>query len=328
MMEEPIRISMQHWPISTRPVVSICCPTYQHAAYISEAIEGFLMQETTFPVEILIGEDESNDGTREICERYAKEYPASIRLLLGSRKDVLHILGKPTGRRNLMNMLARARGRYIAMCEGDDYWTDPLKLQKQFDRMEREPSCSLCFHRASTIKNGVLQPFPVPSGVDMENVSLDNLLGKYNFVITASVMYRNVLQPLPDMLWKVPFADLAIIALASKVGKLVCLEDDMAVWRQTGTGAWTGLETAEKDKRMLMFYELLRPHLSRGQQGLLAVKRDELFFSIAKARYPARPRRRLLFKHYLVARHYLKAILGSGDRVDTSEVCAYLGRSL
>ena len=113
------------------PLVSICVQTYQHAPYIAECLEGLLKQKTTFPYEIILGEDESNDGTRDICKAYAKKYPEIIRLFLRRREDVIYINGNATGRYNFIQNLRTARGKYIALCEGDDYWTDPLKLQKQ-----------------------------------------------------------------------------------------------------------------------------------------------------------------------------------------------------
>lgn len=103
------------------PKVSVVIITYNHADFIADAIEGALMQETDFPYEIIIGEDESEDGTREICIDYAERYPERIRLFLRSREDVIYINGRPTGRFNSVESLKAARGEYIAACEGDDY---------------------------------------------------------------------------------------------------------------------------------------------------------------------------------------------------------------
>ncbi|MFW6272217.1 MAG: glycosyltransferase [bacterium] len=99
-------------------------------------MDGILMQKTEFPFEILLGEDASTDGTREICIEYADKYPDKIRLFLHNRENVIYINGNPTGRFNLLYNLSSARGKYIAICEGDDYWTDPYKLQKQVDFLE------------------------------------------------------------------------------------------------------------------------------------------------------------------------------------------------
>ena len=115
------------------PVVSVQVSTYQHADFIRDCLDGILMQETDFPVEILIGEDESSDGTREICKAYADRHPDKIRLFLHRRENNIAIHGRPTGRFQSTYTRFKCRGTYIALCEGDDYWTDPLKLQKQVD---------------------------------------------------------------------------------------------------------------------------------------------------------------------------------------------------
>src|SRR5690606_24131225 len=110
--------------------------------------------QTTFPFEIILGEDESNDGTREICKQYAAQYPDKIKLFLRSRKDVIYINGNPTGRFNFIENLKACSGKYIALCEGDDYWTDPLKLQKQVDFLENNSDFALCFHMVEVLKDG------------------------------------------------------------------------------------------------------------------------------------------------------------------------------
>lgn len=119
--------------------LSVVTITYNHAPYIAKCIEGVLMQQVNFPMEFIIAEDCSTDGTRAICEEYAKKYPALIRLLPSD--------GNMGAVMNEQRAFEAARGKYIATCEGDDYWTDPLKLQKQVDFLESHPDYSVCFHR-------------------------------------------------------------------------------------------------------------------------------------------------------------------------------------
>jgi len=111
-----------------KPVVSVCMITYNHEPYIAEVIEGVLMQQTDFPIELIIGEDCSTDRTREICIEYQRKHPDIIRLLLNESN-----LGMIS---NFAQSLQACRGKYIALCDGDDYWSDPLKLQKQVDFLE------------------------------------------------------------------------------------------------------------------------------------------------------------------------------------------------
>jgi len=125
-----------------KPLVSICCVIYNHAPFIRKCLDGFLMQETNFPIEILIHDDCSTDGTTEIIKEYSSKYPDLIFPLYETENQY----SKP-GRESMdFYNYRRAKGKYIAYCEGDDYWTDPLKLQKQVDFMETHNEYSVCFH--------------------------------------------------------------------------------------------------------------------------------------------------------------------------------------
>lgn len=126
-------------PLDSNPLVSVVTITYNHAPYIAKCIEGVLMQQVNFPMEFIIAEDCSTDGTRAICEEYAQKYPDLIRLLPSE--------GNMGAVRNEQRAFEAARGKYIATCEGDDYWTDPLKLQRQVDFLESHSDYSVCFHR-------------------------------------------------------------------------------------------------------------------------------------------------------------------------------------
>ncbi|MDR0604779.1 MAG: glycosyltransferase [Bacteroidales bacterium] len=125
------------------PMLSVCLITYNHEAYIREAIDSVLMQKTNFPIEIVIGEDCSTDNTRNLCIEYKEKFPDIIKLLL-PEKNV-------GARQNFINTINMCKGKYIALCEGDDYWTDPLKLQKQVDFMEANEEYSITCHRYTII---------------------------------------------------------------------------------------------------------------------------------------------------------------------------------
>jgi len=132
------------------PLVTVFTVTYQHAHYIRDCIEGVLMQKTTFPVEYVIGEDCSTDGTREIVLEYAKKYPDKIRVVTADRNVGL--------KANAERCRKALRGKYAALCEGDDYWTDPLKLQKQVEFLEANPVMS-----CATMHTGSWQTTPSPA---------------------------------------------------------------------------------------------------------------------------------------------------------------------
>ncbi|VGO21292.1 glycosyltransferase [Pontiella sulfatireligans] len=124
-------------------VVSVCLITYNHAPYIRECLDSLLFQETNFPYEICVGEDESTDGTREICIKYAEKYPDRINLILRSQSEDGRDAYLSQGVYNYIETTKACSGKYLALCDGDDAWIDPLKLQKQFDVMEANPSVSL-----------------------------------------------------------------------------------------------------------------------------------------------------------------------------------------
>jgi len=125
--------------IIKKPVVSVCCTTYNHEKFIQQAIEGFLIQKTTFPFEIIIHDDASTDRTAEIVRRYAEKNPHLIKIILQKENQYKKgmLSGSYFGFEPLVrNVLPIAQGQYIALCEGDDYWTDPTKLQKQKEYLD------------------------------------------------------------------------------------------------------------------------------------------------------------------------------------------------
>jgi glycosyltransferase involved in cell wall biosynthesis len=124
--------------MSENPKVSVCMMTYNHERFIAQAIESVLEQKTVFDFELVIGEDCSTDGTRKIVAEYARKYPEKIRAMFRETN-----LGMTA---NFLQTLSECRGHYIALLEGDDYWTDPLKLQKQVDFLDVHPLYSLCCH--------------------------------------------------------------------------------------------------------------------------------------------------------------------------------------
>lgn len=136
------------------PLVSVCMTAYNHAPYLRQAVEGVLAQRTSFPVELVLGEDCSTDGTAEICRAYAARYPDRVRLVTSPRN-----VG---WRANYRRTFDACRGRYVAYCDGDDWWCDPLKLQRQVEALEADPSLGLCYTRTERYdqRTGRRTPFP------------------------------------------------------------------------------------------------------------------------------------------------------------------------
>ena len=245
------------------PKVSVCIPTYNHEKFISQAIESVLKQETDFDYEIILGEDESQDGTREICIEYARRYPDRIRLFLRSRKDVIYINGRSTGRLNFIESLKAARGKYIAMLEGDDYWTDHHKLQKQVDFLINHQQCVMCAHPTQSLNNstGIIGSVIAPREVK-EVFTLNEYLSNVNFIQTCSVLVKNWFhRGFPDWYTQIPNGDLALYALSALQGDIGFINEVMAVYRIHEGGVQSSLPPHKRFLRTVKCYKILSNHL-------------------------------------------------------------------
>lgn len=217
-----------------KPLVSICCITYNHEKYIAQAIDSFLMQETSFEYEILIGEDGSSDNTRVICQKYADSYPDIIRLFKRKREDVIYVNGKPTGRFNLMETLKAARGKYIAICEGDDYWTSSQKLQIQAEFLEVHEGYSFCAHNYVKLFG---DEFEKPKAWIDRDVNLMDILThdlKYVDIRTLTLMITNnskILDPYFKFCKGMLVGDFPLTCLTSCFGKGRYMNAVMGVYR-------------------------------------------------------------------------------------------------
>jgi glycosyltransferase involved in cell wall biosynthesis len=209
---------------------SVCIITYNHEPFIAQAIEGALMQQTSFPFEIVIGEDDSRDKTRQIVKEYAQRYPDKIRLFLNDRKNVIYINGRPTGRWNFVNVLKQARGKYIALCDGDDYWTDPTKLQKQVAFLEANPEYSGAFHETQAVlEDGTTKRY---YGHDIA----DKLLAEDTIALTSpfhtsSFVFRRDALEFPAWFSRVASGDMALFSIVAAHGPLGKVPGVMSVYR-------------------------------------------------------------------------------------------------
>jgi glycosyltransferase involved in cell wall biosynthesis len=242
-LTKPLRITEQHWPEGTVPLVSISCITYNHANFIRDAIEGFLMQETTFPVEILIHDDASTDGTADIVREYEAKYPQLIRPIY--QTDNQYSQGNKPGQ----FLRPLQRGKYIAVCEGDDYWIDPKKLSDQVFFMEINPSAPFCIHNAIILdeRNGKVRLFS-DNGRDSWH-SREDLVSK-NFIATASKLIRKDLLYDPDQHIKRPKSvmagDWVSHFVESGHGNFFYSRKVMSVYRLHEGGVWTSLDPKEQ----------------------------------------------------------------------------------
>ncbi len=176
-----------------KPVVTVRILSYNHIDFIRPCLDSILKQKVDFDYEILIGEDESSDGTREVCIEYAKKHPKKIRLLLNSRKNNIAINGKPSGMFNSLYTNFSIRSKYIALCESDDIWQDEYSLQKRVDFMDSNPDFSFCFHNAvnhiyNPKKQSSLPKNKIVYRSKSGELGLDDV---YTMIPTASILYRH-----------------------------------------------------------------------------------------------------------------------------------------
>lgn len=241
------------------PKVSVALWTYNHEQFIAQAIESVLMQQTDFEYELIIGEDCSTDGTRAIVVEYFQKYPERIRPLLHE-----HNVG---GAANSIAVLNACRGQYVALLDGDDYWTDPRKLQKQVNFLEAHPEYSHCFHPVFWLEHATGQISVSYYGAPgiKQYYTLDDLLEYSNFVPTASVVFRShLISEIPDWFSLCPVGDLPLHILNlcnSGQDKVGFIDEPMAVYRRHSGGVHGGNRRSSNSKRSIQTYLIFGDNL-------------------------------------------------------------------
>jgi len=218
--------------------VSVCVPAYNHEKYIAQMLDGALMQQTTFPFEIVIGDDASTDRTQEIIRDYMDKYPGRIRAFLHEENQGPKEPREFAGRNNVLALLKACKGEYVAMCEGDDYWTDTLKLQKQVDFLDANPDFSICHHNVEVIyEDG--SPSHFFNNPDQKLVStIEDILEDKWFMATASWLYRNhfLNNDFADWHAKAAAGDWAVVIQLAAHGKIGYLPETMGIYRKHSAG--------------------------------------------------------------------------------------------
>lgn len=219
-------------------LVAIRCITYNHEKYLADALEGFVMQKTNFPFVAIVHDDASTDGTAAILRQYAEKYPDIIHPIYETENQYSKRDGS-LGR--IMNEAIAATGaKYVAMCEGDDYWTDPYKLQKQVDFMEGHEDYIVCFHRCRVLDQST-GTFHKEWVRDIQGESTISDIAVGNYIHTLSVIYRNIPQVIEDRKMlpsTLPVGDYVLWLLLAQYGKIWKMKDEMGVYRE-GIGVWS-----------------------------------------------------------------------------------------
>ena len=217
-------------------IISICCLAYNHENYIRKCLNGFIMQKTNFKYEVLVHDDASTDNTVQIIQEYEKKYPEIIKPIY--QRENQYSKGISISREY---QYPRALGKYIALCEGDDYWTDELKLQKQVDFLENNPEYSICVHQVTchNCKTGIDSKFT--DQFENKEYSIDEIVsgtgGK--FATNSIVMLKNIPESMPDCFKAKGFGDFQLLIYGVIVGKCYYIADNMSVYNVQAQGSWS-----------------------------------------------------------------------------------------
>lgn len=260
--------------LETTPLASVLMLAFDHEAYIKEAIESVLSQKCDFPFELIIGEDRSRDKTRAICEDYQRRFPDKVRLIVSDENVGMH--------RNFARIWHRARGKYVAFLEGDDYWTDPEKLAKQIRLMEANPDFSMCGAYTEIIKQdeaGVWKAEGrVGPGVEKTSYLFEDLIPAYTFHF-SSVMVRKEIVKFPRWLWDVYCGDRPLYLLCTEHGPAGFIPEVMSVYRHHTGGIWFPLSWKEKAERSKRLFETFIVHFNKKHAPLFRDALGDILWS-------------------------------------------------
>ena len=227
-------------------VVSVFCLAYNHEKYIRNALEGFVMQKTNFAFEVLIHDDASTDNTAKIIKEYERQYPNII-------KPIYQTENQYSKRVKITRdiLLPQAKGKYFAWCEGDDYWTVPLKLQKQVDFLSANPEYATCVHRAKHLNTRNNTFYYCPDITEERDFSTEEIIcGEGGIFETNSLMQtREAYINRPDVFSAKWAGDYQLFVHGSIYGKCRCLYDCMSVYNAYTESSWTLNVWADKERR-------------------------------------------------------------------------------
>lgn len=235
-----------------QPLVSICSLVYNHESYLRQCLDGFVMQKTTFPFEVVIHDDASTDGSADIIREYAERYPDVFVPIYQTENQYSKGIKVSS-----TFVFPRARGKYIALCEGDDYWTDPLKLQKQVDFLEANPDMTLCFHAYDRYyQNGLCESiYRYPhnnQACSMQNI----IMGGGGFMATNSMVFlRAAICDYPEWAKQAPVGDLPLMLVLASRGNVGYINEVCSAYRFQTPGSWSSQMNSVK-KQVLLYQQV------------------------------------------------------------------------
>lgn len=285
-------------------MVTIRCLTYNHEPYIRQCLEGFVIQKTNFPFEAIVHDDASTDGTAAIIREYAKKYPDIIKPIF----ETVNQYSKQDG--SLKRILdTHTHGKYVAMCEGDDYWTDPYKLQKQVDFLESHPDYVMCSHRFDRYFEDEHRLVKDPDETfDGAVYDLRNLIGGKWLTQTLTVMYRRSALDLKEYESYGMSMDIILLYALLKKGKGYCFPEVMGVYRYHRGGVWS--EVSQNQRRLVEFKARLAIYnVEQSDDAAMFILYQ---FAKAMSRSWMLEQRRMMIKVFRILRkHYKREFVNS-----------------
>ncbi|MCM3903809.1 MAG: glycosyltransferase [Pyrinomonadaceae bacterium] len=243
--------------MSTTPLVDIIMPTYNHEKFIVEAIDSVLAQKTGFAYRLIVADDCSTDETQAIVRHYAGKYPDKVEFVFSAQN-----LGPLHRDRVSVKLLNQCTAKYVTILEGDDYWTDPYKLQKQVDFLERHTECSVCFHNAEMFYDDGSQPSMNLRPDDQKEISTVEDVIAGMVPIPCTVLFRNnLLGELPECFYQVTNADWMMSVLLAEHGHIGYINEVMAAYRMHPGGMWSRLNRQQRLRGHIHTYKTMNEHM-------------------------------------------------------------------
>lgn len=242
---------------NTNIMASINCVTFNHGGYIRKALDSFLMQKTDFAFEILVHDDASTDGTGDIIREYEARYPGRVRPLIQRENQYSQGIDNISGAFNF----PRARGKYIFMCDGDDYFLSPDKLQRQVDYMEAHPDCTLCIHSARidlvgrALTENQMRPYRGNRRITPEEI-IDKSSG---YAMSSMAFPARLVKELPDYYVDCPVGDTPLQLIAAAHGYGYYMDEPMSAYRVGVAGSWTAQgKDGDYEGKQRAYYERMK----------------------------------------------------------------------
>ena len=264
--------------------------TYHHEKYIKQAIESVLDQITDFEFELVIANDNSPDKTNEIVTEIMATHANGFKIKYLNNVTNLGMMP------NFVYAIKNCKGQYIAMCEGDDYWIDNYKLQKQVDFLDQNKGYSICFHLANVEKNGVIEKDEITVKSNQTTTIKD--LSKGNYMHTCTVVYRNNLfKRFPKYFEKAPVGDYYLHLLNSRFGEIYCINEVMSVYRLHPESYWSSKKQSERTEIWIDFLENIKSNFNYKVQYDIQEQIDKLNYVYEEK--TSKKRKKILFNLFI-----------------------------